>query len=185
MTHLEPGSAPLGEGGLVELPTGGYLVSFERHYARSVVDVWDAISSPEGLDAWYPTKLRHEGVVGTAITETFEWPDGTPPEPAAPGVLTAYDPPHLFAVTVHGPDESEYPGELGTQVIRMRVDAGASPAECMLRFEHEVETKPTAVAVLPGWHWCLEALAIHLGAPGNVSKEFHDQVRDWYHLKHS
>src|SRR5690606_40075257 len=61
-----------GEGSLTELPTGGYRIPFVRRFDRSVSDVWSAISSPDGLDAWFPTTLRHEGVVGTAITETFE-----------------------------------------------------------------------------------------------------------------
>lgn len=178
-------TATQGEGSLTELPTGGYRIAFERRFDRPVSDVWNAISSPDGLDAWFPTTLRHEGVVGTAITETFEGEDGAPPQPGPPGVLSAYDPPHLFEVTIYGPTESQYPGELGTQVLRMRVSAGDAARGTALLFEHEVETRPTAVAVLPGWHWCLESLASHLGASGNATKEYHDRLVDWYRRTYS
>jgi uncharacterized protein YndB with AHSA1/START domain len=178
--------APSGAGRLARFPDGSYRVTFVRSYDRPASELWLAVTEPPGLDAWYPTKLRHEGVVGTAIVETFEAGEGEPPIEASPGTLTAYEPPHLFEVTVQGPSESEYPGELGRQVIRMRVTSIGSaigseePTRSTLVFEHDVETLPTAVAVLPGWHWCLESLAAHLGHQGDTSKEHHDRLRAWY-----
>ena len=175
--------APSGAGELARFTDGGYRVTFSRSFDRPASELWLAVTEPPGIDTWYPTKLRHEGVVGTAIVETFEPGEGEPPIEAPPGTLTAYDPPHEFEVTVDGPSESEYPGELGRQVIRMRVKADGDAAQSTgstLVFEHDVETLPTAVNVLPGWHWCLEFLAAHLGQRADTSKEHHERLRAWY-----
>lgn len=173
-----PEPTPSGAGDLARFPDGGYRVTFTRSFDRPASELWLAVTEPPGLDAWYPTKLRHEGVVGTAIVETFEAGEGEPPIEPPPGTLSAYDPPRLFEVTVEGPSESEYPGELGRQVIRMRVKPDDSRST--LVFEHDVETLPTAVAVLPGWHWCLEFLAAYLGQQADTSTEHHDRLREWY-----
>ena len=182
VTPATPTPTPAGAGELARFPDGSYRVTFIRSYDRPASELWLAVTEPPGLDVWYPTKLRHDGVVGNAIVETFEPGEGEPPIEVPPGTLTAYDPPHLFEVTVEGPAESKYPGELGTQVIRMRVtaDGGSHPARSTLLFEHDVETLPTAVNVLPGWHWCLEFLAAHFGQQADTSKEHHDRLRAWY-----
>lgn len=182
-----PDPAPAGAGELARFPDGSYRITFVRSYDCPASELWLAVTEPPGLDTWYPTKLRHEGVVGTAIVEWFEVGEGETPIDVPPGTLTAYDPPHLFEVTVEGPAESEYPGELGTQVIRMRVtaDGGSHSTRSTLLFEHDVETLPTAVNVLPGWHWCLEFLAAHFGQQADTSKEHHDRLRAWYEAAYS
>lgn len=178
--HEGPRGAPEGAGQLTQLPGGGYRVTFVRQYEQPIEDLWAAISAPEGLDAWYPTKVRHDGVVGSRIIETFESIDGTPPPEVPPGVLSAYDPPHVFEMRVDGPQESEYPGMRGTQTIRMEASEAEGANVSRLVFTHDVETKETAVDVLGGWHWCLESLALHFGEVGDASKAYHDRVRDWY-----
>lgn len=159
---------------------GAYTVQFVRHYPRPLEELWQAISSPEGLDAWYPTKLRTDGVVGNMVTETFEGPDGSPPEPAPPGVLTAYEPPHVFEYRIDGPDEAPYPGMLGVQTIRMEAQPGATPDQSVLTFTHQVESLPTALDVLAGWHYCLEFLALEMGLQGQPTKENVELYRSYY-----
>ncbi|HZJ09766.1 MAG TPA: SRPBCC family protein [Trueperaceae bacterium] len=175
-----PEEAPEGAGQLTQLPNGGYRVTFVRHYERPVEDLWEAITSPEGLDAWYPTKLRHEGVVGSKVTENFESVDGTPPPEAPDGVITAFDPPNVFEMRIDGPAESEYPGMRGTQVIRMEARDGELTSTSELTFVHDLETKESALDVLPGWHWCLEMLALQMGSQGDASKEHHERLREYY-----
>ena len=171
---------PQGQGELTRLPNGGYRVTFVRHYERPLEDLWEAITTPDGLDSWYPTKLRHDGVVGSKVTETFESFDGTPPPEAPEGVVTAYEPPSVFEMRVDGPEESEYEGMRGTQTIRMVAKAGVEEDTSFLTFTHDVEHKSSALNVLPGWHWCLESLALHLGGHGDASKENHDRIVGWY-----
>lgn len=176
---------PEGVGRLSQLPNGNFRVTFVREYDRPLEDLWEAISTPDGLDTWYPTKVRHEGVVGSKITETFESEDGTPPEDVPPSTLTAYEPPHVIEMRVNGPAESEYPGMRGLQTIRMEASVdtdpeGAPNGGSRLTFTHDLEYEDSALNVLPGWHWCLEFLALHMGEEGDGSKEFHDRLVEWY-----
>lgn len=168
--------------GTLARTTDGYTVRFVRHYPRPVEHLWRAISSPEGLDAWYPTKLRTDGVVGNLVDETFEGADGA--EPAPPGVLTAYDPPHVFEYRVDGPAESPHPGMLGVQTIRMEARKGATEDESVLTFTHLVETLPTALDVLSGWHYCLEFLALEMGQKGEPTKENLERFKSYYQDKY-
>lgn len=170
---------PAGAGSLEQLP-GGYGVTFVRRYERPVEDLWAAITEPEGLDAWYPTKLRHGSAVGSKVTESFESTDGTPPPEAPPGVVTAYEPPNVFEMRIDGPAESEYPGMRGTQTLRMEARPGGYEGSSELTFVHTLEEKEGALSVLPGWHWCLESLALHLGEEADASKEYHERLREWY-----
>lgn len=168
-----------GAGTLVRT-TDGYTVRFVRHYSRPQAALWRAISSPEGLDTWYPTKLRTDGVVGNLVDETFESPDGAGPEPAPPGVLTAYDPPNMFKYRVDGPDEAPHAGMLGVQTIRIEARQGATGNESVLTFTHLVETLPTALDVLSGWHYCLEYLALEMGQKGEPTKENLERFKRFY-----
>lgn len=169
---------PLGAGSL-ERTQGGYRVRFVRTYQRPLELLWEAISSPEGLDSWYPTKLRTDGVVGNRVTETFEGEDGSI-EPAPPGTLTAYEPPHLFEYRIEGPSEAPYAGMLGDQTIRMEARAADDEHGSELTFTHDVETLPTALDVLGGWHYCLEHLALRMGEDGQPTPENHERFKEYY-----
>lgn len=173
---------PEGAGEMARLPGGGYRVTFIRRYERPLEDLWEAITSPEGLDAWYPTKLRHTGRVGDRVTETFESTDGTPPPEVPEGFITEYDPPHVFEMHVDGPEVAEYEGMRGQQTIRMESSAGPDETSALV-FQHDLEHHAGALDVLAGWHWCLESLAMYLGAEGDASKEYHDRLVEWYRWK--
>ncbi len=169
-----------GAGTLTRTPGGPYVVRFVRAYDRPVEDLWEAITEPELLDTWYPTKLRTDGVVGNPVTETFESTDGTPPEPTPPSTLTAYDPPHVFEYRVHGPAEAEYPGMIGEQLIRMEASRGGHDDESVLTFTHEIQALEGALDVLAGWHYCLEFLALQMGAPGEPTEENAQRYKAYY-----
>lgn len=158
----------------------GYRVQFRRTYARPQEELWDAISSPDGLDSWYPTRLRTDGVVGNPVVETFEGEDGTS-EAAPPGTLTAFQPPHVFEYSIEGPDEAPYAGMLGAQTIRMEANPGEDAESSDLVFTHDVETLPTALDVLGGWHFCLEFLSQRLGSGREPTPEDHERFRSYYH----
>lgn len=167
-----------GAGTLDRLPHG-YRVKFVREYEQPLERLWEAISSPEGLDGWYPTTLRTDGVVGHRVRETFRDANGAS-VPAAPGTLTAFEPPHVFEYHVAGPAEAPHAGMLGDQTIRMEVRSGRDGRGSSLVFTHEVETLPTALDVLGGWHFCLERLSVLMGAPGQPTRENVERYERYY-----
>ena len=169
-----------GAGTLTRAPDGRYRVRFVRAFDRPVEDLWAAVSEPEVLDTWYPSKLRTSGVVGDPVTEAFESTDGTPPPETPGGVLTAFEPQHVFAYRVEGPPDSPYPGMRGKQDIRMEVSQGSDDAESVLTFIHDVETLESALSVLPGWHNCLEFLSLAMGAEGQPSEENIERYKAYY-----
>jgi len=169
-----------GAGTLTRTDDGRYRVRFVRAFDRPVEDLWAAISEPELLDTWYPAKLRTSGVVGEPVTEEFESTDGTPPPETPPGVLTAYEPPHLFAFRVDGIPDSPYPGMRGRQDITMEATPGSSDDECVLTFTHDVQTLESALSVLPGWHYCLEYLALTMGTQGEPTEENLERLKAHY-----
>jgi len=169
-----------GAGTLTRAPDGRYRVRFVRAYDRPVTDLWEALTEPERLDTWYPTKLRTSGVVGDPVTEAFESTDGTPPPETPPGTLTAYEPPHVFAYQVDGPPDAPYPGMRGKQEIRMEAREGGDTQESVLTFTHDVETLESALDVLPGWHYCLEYLALNMGAEGEPTEENLERYKAYY-----
>jgi|GEM_PF-1170641 len=169
-----------GAGTLTRTPDGRYRVRFVRAFDHPVEDLWAAVSEPEVLDTWYPSKLRTSGVVGEPVTEAFESTDGTPPPETPAGVLTAYEPPRVFAYRTVGPQDSPYPGMRGTHDVRMEAAEGSDDAESVLTFIHDVETLESALSVLPGWHYCLEYLALTLGGPGEPTEENLERVKEYY-----
>ncbi|HEX7039546.1 MAG TPA: SRPBCC family protein [Trueperaceae bacterium] len=169
-----------GAGTLTRAPDGRYRVRFVRAYDRPVADLWEAITEPERLDTWYPAKLRTSGVVGEPVTEAFESTDGTPPPEAPPGTLTVFQPPHVFAFEVYGPPDSPYPGMRGRQDIRMEAREGSREDESVFTFTHDVETLEAALSVLPGWHYCLEYLALNMGADGGPTEENLGRYKEYY-----
>lgn len=173
---------PEGAGTLERTPSG-YRVKFVRNYDRPLEELWEAISSPEGLDSWYPTKLRTDGVVGNLVTETFEDEDGAS-VPAPTGTLTAYDPPNVFEYRIEGPDEAPHAGMLGDQTIRMEARASEDGRGSTLVFTHDVQTLPTALDVLGGWHYCLEFLALQMGAHGEPTRENLEHIKEYYQAEY-
>lgn len=165
--------------GTLERTPGGYRVQFVRTYERSQDELWDAITSPEGLDSWYPTRLRTDGVVGSAVNETFEGEDGVR-LPAPPGTLTAYEPPRLFEYRTEGPVEAPEPSTRGLQTIRMETQSGPDGDSSTLVFTHDVESLDIAVDVLGGWHYCLEFLALTMGADGEPTRENLERFKQHY-----
>ena len=49
------------------------VLRFERHLARPIEDVWRAVTEPEGLAAWFPTRIEiGEWKVGATLTHHFD-----------------------------------------------------------------------------------------------------------------
>lgn len=72
------------------------VLRFERTLARPVDDVWRAVTDPDEMRSWFPTRLvLDEWKVGAAITHVFEEHDIDP----IPGTVLEWDPPHRVRFT--------------------------------------------------------------------------------------
>lgn len=171
-------TAPEGCGLLVALPGGGWILEFRRHYSAPIASVWHAVTEPKGLDSWYPAELRFERSVGGALTETFRDEDGAEAG-VVRGKVTAFEPPRRFAFEMEGDPSSEHEALHHPQSIRielMEPEGGGTD----LLFEHRFTSAEFATGVAPGWHYCLEFLATHLGEASTPAEGLDQTLRDWY-----
>lgn len=72
------------------------VLRFERHLPRSVEAVWEAVTDPDEMRAWFPTRIEiDEWRVGAPLTHYFDQPDIEP----LPGSVLEWDPPHRVSFT--------------------------------------------------------------------------------------
>jgi uncharacterized protein YndB with AHSA1/START domain len=130
------------------LRTGGRpILRFERHLARPVEDVWRAVTEPEGLAAWFPTRIEiDEWTVGATLTHHFDDHDIDP----LPGEVLECDPPRRLSFT-WGTDTISYslePAPDGGTTFVLTEELGAS----------------IAARNAAGWETCLDRLADGIAA---------------------
>ncbi len=119
--------------GVLERTADGGIIRFERHLAYDIVDVWNAITSPERLaDWWLPfdadiaVDLREGGEMVFAGT-----PDGEPMTMAL--TILRVEPPLLF--------EHTHPAAGST----MRWELEAVDTGCILRLRHSITDVQDAI----------------------------------------
>lgn len=72
------------------------VLRFERHLPGSVDDVWRAVTDPEEMRSWFPTRVViDEWKVGAGISHVFEEHDIDP----LPGTVLEWDPPRRVRFT--------------------------------------------------------------------------------------
>jgi len=72
------------------------VLRFERHLSGSVVAVWQAVTDPNQLRAWFPTRIEiDEWKVGATLTHHFDEHDVE----ALQGTVLQWDPPHKVSFT--------------------------------------------------------------------------------------
>lgn len=109
------------------IPTGEKpVLRFERLLPRPVEEVWRAVTEPEGLKAWFPTRIEIDRwEPGAALTHHF---DGQP-FPPLPGRVLECSAPHRLVFT-WGDDTIGFelsPAEGGTLfVLTEELAAGAA-----------------------------------------------------------
>ncbi len=72
------------------------VVRLERHLPRPVDVVWEAVTDPTEMRAWFPTRIEiAEWKVGAPLTHYFDEHDIDP----LPGVVLEWDPPRRVSFT--------------------------------------------------------------------------------------
>ena len=72
------------------------VLRFERHLQRPVEAVWSAVTDPDQMTSWFPTRIQiDEWRVGATLTHFFDEHDM---EPLA-GTVLDWEPPHRVAFT--------------------------------------------------------------------------------------
>ena len=115
-------------------------VRFERVYAHPISDLWSAVTVPDRLAQWFPSKVEHEARVGGAIRFSS---DANVPD--SMGQVLEFDPPRLFAFS-WGPNQLRF--ELG------EAEDGRTRFVLIDFLAAENEAARNAA----GWEQCLEAL---------------------------
>ena len=145
--------------GTLEQAGPRWRLRFTRDLDHPVSRVWQAITEPGHLEAWFPHRITGDWVAGAPLT--FSDPQGRGPDFG--GEVIACEPPSLLEFR-WGPD-----------VIRLEI--GARGAGCTLTLLDTFGELGKAARDAAGWHVCLESLASHLdhapGPPGNLWMEVH------------
>jgi uncharacterized protein YndB with AHSA1/START domain len=130
--------------GTLEQADQRWQLRFTRELNHPAARVWQAITEPGHLEAWFPQRITGEWVVRGPLT--FSDPQGRGPDFG--GEVLACDPPSLLEFR-WGPD-----------VIRLEI-AARGPG-CILTLLDTFDELGKAARDAAGWHVCLEFLASHL-----------------------
>ena len=140
----------------VPLVLGGRpAVRFHRRIEHPAERVWRAVTTPEGLSAWFPATVTFDGDLraGTAMRFAFS------PGFTRDGEVVAVERERLLEFT-WGDD-------------RIRIELAGVPAEppfTALTFTHTLSDAPDTLArTAAGWHVCLDALDLVAGGGAPAS----------------
>ena len=126
---------------------------FERRLNHPVDRVWQAISEPAELKAWFPSTVSGEIAPGASLTFTFEQGEA----PTMHGEVTEHDPPRRLAF---------YWGD-----DHLRFELEPSENGCLLRFTALLDARDKAARDAAGWHTCLDRLEAALDGSGDDGDE--------------
>ena len=140
---------------------GRPAVRFVRSYPHPAQRVWAAVSEPEGLRHWFPSRVELEPRAGGRVA--FRDDPNLPVETS--GTVLAYDPPRQLAFTWGG-DE-----------LHLTVEPEGEHA-CTLTLLNVLEARDTAARNAAGWTVCLAELDKYVG--GGVADGPHsDTAEPW------
>ncbi|HEX5190596.1 MAG TPA: SRPBCC family protein [Streptosporangiaceae bacterium] len=125
---------------------GRPAVRFRREFAHPAERLWAAITNPEDLARWFPSKVRMEPRAGGTI-EFF----GDPNQPAArtTGTILVFEPPTRLAYTWHASE------------LHFTIEAAAGGG-CVLTLTDVLDARDAAARNAAGWTVCLAELGKHL-----------------------
>jgi uncharacterized protein YndB with AHSA1/START domain len=118
------------------------VLRFERHLTKPVDSVWRAVTDPDEMRSWFPTRIViEEWKVGAPLTHHFDDHDIDP----LPGSVLEWDPPRRVAFT------------WGTDTIGFELTAAPDGGTIFVLTEElgaQIAARNAA-----GWEVCLDRLA--------------------------
>lgn len=139
---------------------GRPAVRFERSFPHPVERVWRAISSPDQLACWFPSRVELEERVGGAVRFS-----GDPDVEASSGAVLVFEPPRDLAFT-WGADE-----------LHLRLDP-VGESSCRLILVNVLEARDAAARNAAGWAVCLGELTALL-ASGSAAGPHGEAASSW------
>jgi uncharacterized protein YndB with AHSA1/START domain len=119
---------------------GQPAVRFQRRFAHPVARVWQAITSPDELAMWFPSRVELEPRVGGTIRFS-----GDPHVAPSTGTVLTFEPPHRLGFS-WGDDE-----------LQLSVEP-AGDAACILTLINVLSARDAAARNAAGWCVCLAEL---------------------------
>jgi uncharacterized protein YndB with AHSA1/START domain len=142
---------------------------FERRIAHPVDAVWRAITDPEELEHWFPSRVEVDLRVGGGMTFTFleqKLPEGPS---TMTGEVTDLEPPELFAFY------------WGRDHLIFELEPIEDGAGCRLRFTAVLDARDKAARDAAGWHVCLDRLEQHVNG-GEAAAPGSEPTPEWREL---
>jgi uncharacterized protein YndB with AHSA1/START domain len=144
-----------------------YVLYYERLLAHPVERVWQAVTEPSELAAWFPGQVEISLESGGAVRFAQPGFDVDPALLPTSGTVTALDPPSELAFT-WGDDE-------------LRFVLTPSGDSCLLVFTHAFTNRASARRSGAGWSVCLDALVAMcagVAPPPNRSPDYFARYAD-------
>jgi len=148
--------------GTLEQAGPHWRLRFTRDLDHPVPRVWQAVTEPADLEAWFPFRITGDWAVGGSLT--FSDPQSRVPD--FTGEVLAYQPPDMLEFR-WGPDT-------------LRLEVAAREKGCTLTLLHTFDELGKAARDAAGWHVCVEALARHLDGDGAPSANLWAEVHPGY-----
>jgi uncharacterized protein YndB with AHSA1/START domain len=139
---------------------GRFELRFVRELGHPVARVWEAVTSPEGLSAWFPFDVVGERRAGAALDFVFRAGEGPP----FSGTMLEFSPQSAMELEWEGNET-------------LRVELRPAGDGCELTLINRFDEIGKAARDAAGWHACLDALAASLSGAsldtGAVWSEVH------------
>jgi uncharacterized protein YndB with AHSA1/START domain len=127
--------------GVLSEVDGRYELRFVRRLAHPVSKVWEAITSPRGLGAWFPFDIEGERATGAPLRFVFREEEGE----AFDGSMVEFSP--MRAMELVWEDDE-----------RLRLELTPDGDGCVLTLINVFDEIGKAARDAAGWHACLDAL---------------------------
>jgi|SRR5215469_4936510 len=136
-------------------------VRFERWYAASLTDLWDALTHPDRMRRWLGAEVSIEAWVGGSVRLRWEGAD------EMRGVITALEPGQLLEYTWNE-------AALGVESL-VRFELRSEGTGTVLVLAHTRVPAEQGPGFAAGWHGHLDALAAVLaGQPADPHERFRE-----------
>lgn len=142
---------------------GRPAVRFQRSYQHPIQRLWAAVTEPDDLTNWFPSRVTMQPRVGGSI-EFFD----DPYSPATSGTILAYDPPRRLAYT------------WGSNELHFELEPTGTDG-CTLTLVNVLEAADEAAGNAAGWSVCLAELD-KLIAGARAEGPHSDTAEDWASL---